>query len=1333
MEKIIIANDSTLENVRLNFAHILPGRTQIKENFKEFKPLDTLLGKIPQDFFPSALTSLSTEDALKTLNGDDELELFFMILLSAEESGDVSGNVSTLFGKLIEAKEKISKDNYLNLLFFLLLYAKDSKEMILAEIKRVIESKDSVAELLLSFYDESPQKISETKTTESLCASFFEALKAEKAGNIAEAFTLMLNVFEESGLHPFIFEILKFYIMEYKGIPADKLAVFTEKVAESSLPVSFTTVKFVEFIYYYKNNISEALEKTVSTLAENTASVFILNIIAPLLYKYKKWHLVGKFYKLASKKAVGAEKTKYLELLADIYENKLELPDFASEIYKNTVEEDPVNCQISFSKAAVLYEENESWEKLAGLYLFIAEKESNANSRAFFFYKAGEIFYRRLKDTKKATECFEESLKLHHSFENARVLAEIYQTSGNYKGFSDILQSELAVSEDNADKIRILEKLSLKTLPLISAEETENCLLEILKISPKNINALKKLGEIYYNEQKWEKLAEINFKEIDASKEISEIINLYYRNGVLFYEQIKDLTRATECFREVLDIDPDHIPTLFYLEKIYIKTKDSAGLTSIYSQFSDLNTDKHSLIRTSLLTKLAIIFRDSGKNEKAGKIFEELLKENPENLFAKENSRMLKGTADFTIIETESIDYNESNFELFIDYIKQNDSFLMTDEILKREQPSFWKELYFLYKEGHGDNTEIFTGSKEKFVLSLFEKNFSIDILVQNQSKKLAQILLAGEYIKAGFFEGISILLDYHMKIEPKNKRKLWSLFFKGYGNPNLKDDLEELILLPQNSRDHDMIRTILEHIYIETKDYKTALFIRNLALQKITDVDRKCRFLDETISLLGENISPEDLIGLYKNRIKFLNSANLDSFLEIHENPLIEIGGEQLLVPVYEQKWNSEKDGISAKKLISFFTKKHDYESAGTISEELFRNNRTSENLDSYLNILINSGKTETAEKVIRNEMDSFDGETKTKLQKMLFDIMIESGKMDEAYSFFGGTNSEVTEITAKIEQYIESGNFSAAEKSIEKFIQDPFERKILLSKIAKEKGDTPKEKNILESIIFDAVLRNETYPLQRLYELDPNQRLKLFLEAALRDGNQTETANFPSIFAIETDKICKFTGFSERDYLLKEYLSISSKTVQNKVKITARPLHSNNHRILTQLVEYIKLSCNNDELEGLWDEQSEKPCQAVLAKVPCLIFGQESLKTDFEKLKFYAVRDLFEVSCGISGSRNEIARNILFQLKLIGKEKVKFVKNIQNIYQQRVLELMKLLENITESEILSCLSKLEKASFFYAFSVVPELDEAKKQPKAEMDKFFKEFILDNSAAEEF
>lgn len=1320
MEKIVIANDSTLENVRLNFRHILPKSGEIEAKRDSFKPLETLSGHTPENFFPSALTSLSAAEALKTLNGKDELELFFTLLLSdPSEYG--------LFEKLKSASSSISKENYLNLLIFLLTKTGFANEELIDEIKKHLTVSDPVTDLILSFYDKSPHEITDTSSMESLCASFFEAVKAEKSGDYGKAFTLMLKVFEESDLHPFIFEILKFYIMQYSGISPENIAAFTKKVTESSLQVSFTTVKFVEFCYYYKNNIEDKLEETVSVLAENTDSVFILNIIAPVLYKYKKWDLVGKFYKLSSKKAVGAEKTMYLELLADIYENKLELPDFAAEIYRNIAEEDPINCTFSLSKAAAIYEENGAWEKLASLYSMVAERESSAANQSVFFYKTGEIFKNRLNDRVKAAEYFEKSIAARYSFETARALAELCFETKNYGRYIELLEFELKnISEEN-DKIKILEKLADCCINCTgNLEKAEGYLLQILDIAPKNLDAVKKLGKLYYRMQEWEKLTEINFKEIDISKDIAEITNLYYKNGVIFYENIKDLTRATECFRELLEIEPEHLPTLLYLEKIFAKTKDSAGANLVISQIADLNKTEKSKIGLSYLTKSAMIMRERGLTKKANEIFSEIIKLYPENITAKENLRMSEGKADFTNIETESIDYNEYNFELFVEYIKQSNSSFMTDEILKREGSSFWKELYFLYKEGTFEKSETPYSDKEKFVLSLLEKDFSIDILTKNSAKKTALMFLVGEYIKAGFFEGISIILDYYLKFEPKNKRKIWSLFFKGCENPTLQDDLEELLTTTGDKQTYEILREILEHIYIKNKDFDTLLFVRNVTFQKIGDNREKCRFIDETISLAGENISSDKLIDLYRKRINFTDYENFDEFLKIYEPTLSEIGANSILIPIYEKKWNKEKEIVSGEKLLDFYTSKKDWKNAETVAKELFDTDKNFSSFERYVSILKESGDNESALEIIKTELSAAtDEEKKNKLKEMLFEMLTETGNMEEAAEFFADSPQGIAKTEEKIREYIAEENFEAAEKATNVFITENLKKQELFALAAKGKNDPEKENELLRSTLFEAIAKKDPYPLNRLTELNQGRKqFKLFLKKALdfiSESSERPTEPFPNFFALEKEKLFEFAGFNEKDGFLWEFARIIS-TIPNKTKIKAKPLHTNKHRILTQLIEYIKLSCNFDELEGLWDEESQTPVKAVISQVPYIIFGPDSLKTDFEKLKFMTLRESFLLSCGLETASPETAEKILSTLESAVKEKIKFARSIRPTFQNRALELVRFLENTDISEIRSYLEKLNDASLWHAFYFDPDIAEIKDQAKAEdfVNRFF-------------
>ena len=1205
MEKIVIADDSTLENIKVNFRHLLPGSDKIAAKLADFKPLESLTGHIPENFFPSALTSGSVEEALGTLHGDDELELFFMILLSGDaprQQGDAPRHVSTdLLEKLKAAKDSVSKENYLNMLVFMLARFGNTGN-ILGEIRENLSEPDPVADLLLSFYDEKPRDIKETGTLEELCAAFIEAIKAERSGDHNKAFILMLKVFKGSDLHKFIFEILKFYIICCSGISSENIAEFTKTVTENPFPVSFTTLKFIEFCYYYKNNIEDKLEEAVSILAENTDSVFILNIIAPLLYKYRKWDLVEKFYKLSLKKAVGAEKTMYLELLADLYENKLELPDFAAEIHREIADEDPLNCTFALSKALSIYEDNGSWKKLADLYTLMAERETEPLFQAAFLSKTGEIFLRRLNNPEKAAEYFEKSLTAKYSFETARMLAGLCIGTKNYERCIEILTTELENASEKEEKIRILNKLAdCRTVQNNETEESEKYLLKILEIDPKNLDAVKKLGLLYGREKNWEKLTEANFKEIDLSRNIAEIAALYYKNGVIFYEEIKDLTRATECFRELLEIIPDHLPSLLYLEKIYSKTKDAAGIDLVVSQISDLIESPQSKTSLSYQTKLAMILRDSGKTKASCRTFSEILKNHPENLIAKENLRMLEGKADFANIETESIDYNECDFELFLEHMKHNDSSMMTDEILKRKDPSFWKDLYFLYKEGKKDDSEILLNDKEQFITSLFNKNFSVNILIKNSNKKIALMFLTDEYIKAGFFDGISIILSHHLKFEPKIKQKTWSLFFRGCENPNLENDLKELVSTVKDKEISGIIEEILEHFYIKNKDFNSFLSVRNITLQKIEDNKEKCRFIDETISLSKESTSKDNLIELYRKRIKFTDNEDLDSFLKIQEN------------------------------------------------------------LERYIDMLMSEGKFETAE------------------------------------------------------------------DSIKKFISDPFDQTVFFSKTALRRNDREKENEILKPIMFEAVSKKAPYPLRRLLELNrANKRLSLFIAGLLSsigEDPEIQKEAFPNFFALEKEKVLEFTEFTETEKLLGEFTGIIS-TIPSGKRIPASPLHSNRHRKLVQLIEYIKLSCNFDELEGLWDEEGTVPVKAMIVQqTPCIIFSPVSLKTDFEELKSATLRATFLLSFGLYSTSPETAENIAPLFKLIGKDKVNLVKSVRSSLQRRMIELLKLLENTDISEIGSFLEKMDKAALWHAFYLDPDTSWTKDDPKTE--DFVKRYFL--------
>ena len=335
-----------------------------------------------------------------------------------------------------------------------------------------------------------------------------------------------------------------------------------------------------------------------------------------------------------------------------------------------------------------------------------------------------------------------------------------------------------------------------------------------------------------------------------------------------------------------------------------------------------------------------------------------------------------------------------------------------------------------------------------------------------------------------------------------------------------------------------------------------------------------------------------------------------------------------------------------------------------------------------------------------------------------MLFEILTETGNMEEAAEFFADSPEERAKTEEKIREYIAEENFDEAEKATNVFITENLKKQVLLSLSAKGRNDTEKENALLKSILFEAVAKKDPYPLQRLAELNRDKRqFTLFLDKTLDfigENDEKPTDHFPNFFALEKEKVFEFAGFSEKERYLREFVQIIS-SMPDKTKIKAKPLHTNNHRILTQLIEYIKLLCNFDELEGLWDEESQTPVKAVLSQVPYIVFGPDSLKTDFEKLKFMTLKESFLLSCGLENTSPETAEKILSVLEYAGKEKIKFARSIRPTFQNRALELIKLIENTDISEIKSYMEKLNEASLWHAFYLDPDIEETKDSAKTE------------------
>src|SRR6266436_9053112 len=90
----------------------------------------------------------------------------------------------------------------------------------------------------------------------------------------------------------------------------------------------------------------------------------------------------------------------------------------------------------------------------------------------------------------------------------------------------------------------------------------------IMDLDPDDFDAAQALDRLYLQTQRWYDLLAVLERQTELAPTPAEVVSLKFRVGELWREHLRDLTRAIEAYRGVLQMDPTHEPTLRALEAL---------------------------------------------------------------------------------------------------------------------------------------------------------------------------------------------------------------------------------------------------------------------------------------------------------------------------------------------------------------------------------------------------------------------------------------------------------------------------------------------------------------------------------------------------------------------------------------------------------------------------------------------------------------------------------------------------------------------------------------------------------------------------------------------
>ncbi|MDP3502007.1 MAG: tetratricopeptide repeat protein [Myxococcales bacterium] len=186
----------------------------------------------------------------------------------------------------------------------------------------------------------------------------------------------------------------------------------------------------------------------------------------------------------------------------------------------------------------------------------------------------------------------------------------------NWTGLVETYDAEAAASDDPRTRAGRLYKAG-ETLEerLGQIDDALARYTQALTFAPGFLPATKALTRLYEKLGKWNELVSMHEQELLQLRDKEQQISTLNTIAILYEDRLSDVPHAVECLRRVLEISPDHLPTMRNLARLHERAQQWQELLALNEQEGRLATDQKQVI--SLAHRNAEILEENVKDRPA--------------------------------------------------------------------------------------------------------------------------------------------------------------------------------------------------------------------------------------------------------------------------------------------------------------------------------------------------------------------------------------------------------------------------------------------------------------------------------------------------------------------------------------------------------------------------------------------------------------------------------------------------------------------------------------------------------------------------------------------
>lgn len=258
-----------------------------------------------------------------------------------------------------------------------------------------------------------------------------------------------------------------------------------------------------------------------------------------------------------------------LTLAARVIEQDIGDSERAVAVYRKVLSLDPVNLAAA-EALQNLYQASNRHEETSLVLQQKAQIVDDVDAQKEALYQAAAIEHEFLNRPQKAVEVYRKVLAIdEEDLRSIDALIELYLGLEQWSELLDVqaLKADLVLDPDEKKAIyytmgSVFERELKDTAKAIDVYQ------RVLELDPDDIEALGRLDALHTAAENWNELLSVLTQEAELIVDADEAISYQYRIAELYERRLDDVERAVDLYRDVLNIQPAHAPTLAALERI---------------------------------------------------------------------------------------------------------------------------------------------------------------------------------------------------------------------------------------------------------------------------------------------------------------------------------------------------------------------------------------------------------------------------------------------------------------------------------------------------------------------------------------------------------------------------------------------------------------------------------------------------------------------------------------------------------------------------------------------------------------------------------------------